>query len=85
MSRSHKFDDCATCRFRRRRDICNECDAGEQYEDASIGPLRFDDEAVISRSTQSLVTDDDEPDMNPDDLIERLERETDKEAETNDE
>ena len=70
--RPAKFDDCKVCRFRRRPEICAECDSGEQFEDASVRPLNFDNDSVIRRGTQSLVTDDDEPDINPDDLIERI-------------
>lgn len=78
----YKFEDCRTCRFRRRPDICAECDFGEQFEDDTIRPLDFSDEAVISRGSKSLVTDDGEPDMNPDDLIRREdEREENEEDE----
>ena len=85
MAKAYKFDDCKTCRFRPRRGrpspICDECDCGEMYEDASISSLRFDDAPTgFDRANKSLVTDDDEPNFNPDDLIQRL----DNEAENND-
>lgn len=30
---SRKFDDCATCRHRRREAVCRDCGVGELYED----------------------------------------------------
>lgn len=33
MARQLKFEDCATCRFRRIPRICRDCDMGELYED----------------------------------------------------
>ena len=78
----YKFEDCSSCRFRRRPDICNDCDCGEYFEDASIPALRFDNDAInYARADKSLTTDEDEPNFNPDDLIERL----DEQVETNDE
>lgn len=68
-----KFDDCGECRFRRKPVICRECDYGEQFESADVQELRFDDSGTgFSRANKSLVTEDDEPHFNPDDLIERL-------------
>ena len=70
----YKFDDCNTCRFRRRKNICRDCDFGEYFEDAESFPeLDFSAESSFSRSNKSLVTEDDEPNFNPDDLISTLE------------
>jgi hypothetical protein len=56
--------------------MCDECGSGEMYEDASIAPLYFDDEHQnFDRANKSLVTEDDEPHFNPDDLIQRLDAE----------
>lgn len=80
-----KFEDCGTCRNRRRAWICRDCDFGEFYEDAEIAPLDFSEGRILARADKSLVTDDDEPDMNPDDLIERIEREREEKEDTEDE
>lgn len=73
MSR-YKFDDCPSCRFVHTKVICGDCDYGEQFED-NDGPQELDfenDGQAFARSNKSLVTDDDEPYHNPDDLVSRF-------------
>ena len=85
MSR-YKFDDCSDCRFRRKPMICRECDSGEQFESADVAELRFDNDShSFNRASKQLVTDDDEPDFNPDDLLDRLDSEDDEENNDDDE
>lgn len=48
---STKFDDCAICRFRRRPSVCNECDFGEQFEDAEVEELNFNENSAFIRSS----------------------------------
>ena len=86
MSR-HKFDDCVTCKFVRSRRVCGDCDFGEQYEHHD-GPqeLNFEDEGqAYARAGKSLVTEDDEPFHNPDDLVARIDTNAENEEESNDE
>jgi hypothetical protein len=75
---SYKFEDCRTCRHRKRPRICRACDVGEYFEDATIEGLSFTEEDVVSRGSQSLVTAEKEPDVNPDDLIRKADDETNK-------
>ena len=76
----YKFDDCVDCRFRRRKDICNQCDYGEQFEDKDAEELDFDRDN-FRRVSKPLTTDDDEPKFNPDDFFEKLEAEQDNDDE----
>ena len=80
----YKFDDCAGCRFRRRRDICNECDYGEQFEDEDTEELDFNKNS-FRRVGKSLTTDDDEPNFNPDDFFDKLDAEDDTRDDYDDE
>lgn len=85
MSR-YKFDDCPECRWVKTK-ICGDCDFGEQFEDRD-GPRELDfedDSQAFARSGKSLVTDDDEPYHNPDDLIREIDtNEEDKDRDDED-
>ena len=80
----YKFDDCVDCRFRRRKDICAECDYGEQFEDQDAEELDFDKNS-FRRAGKSLTTDDDEPKFNPDDFFEKMDAEDDNRDDSYDE
>ena len=77
----YKFDDCYMCRFRRKKHICRDCDYGEQFEDEDVQELDFSVERSFDRSGKSLVTDDDEPNHNPDDLIDRYDTDSEPDFE----
>lgn len=81
-----KFDDCVSCKNRKRKDICRACDFGEYFEDAdSVQELSFDENEAFDRADKSLVTADDEPDNNPDDLIRRITDREEPEEDSEDE
>lgn len=82
-----KFDDCVSCKNRKKPRICADCDFGEYFEDIeSFQELDFSAERSFDRADTSLVTVDDEPDNNPDDLIRRVtEREEPEDDESEDE
>ena len=79
---AYKFDDCAMCRFKRKPHICRDCDYGEQFEDAEVQELRFDNDGFV-RTNHPLVSEDDEPEFNPDDLFERFDAEQEEQEEEN--
>ena len=80
MASPLKFDDCVSCRHKRTR-ICRGCDFGEFFEDIdSVQELSFDEDAAFARTNKSLVTADDEPDANPDDMIRRVENQADEDT-----
>lgn len=52
-----KFDDCVTCRFRRKPAICAECDVGECFEDEDAPTVDMAFREATTRERES-VTDD---------------------------
>ena len=75
----YKFDDCKDCRFKRKPDVCNLCDYGEQFEPKEVAELSFKDEEMFARANKPLTNDADEPDFNPDDLIRQIEENDEEE------
>jgi hypothetical protein len=66
---AHKFDDCRTCRFRRKRaheSPCEDCDVGEFYEDIDRAGIDAVFNEPATRFGESVITDqssDDPPPM----------------------
>lgn len=76
-----KFDDCKTCRFRRKPRICGECDVGELYEDEDAVALDEAFNTPPSRFGESLTDDLDERGFDPDRFLDSYEDDKDDEAE----
>lgn len=55
-----KFDDCETCRFRRQRHVCRECDMGELYEDEDCPGLDVVFREPVLRFGESISADETE-------------------------
>lgn len=53
-----KFDDCATCAFRRRRAVCADCDMGELYEDEDRPGVDAVFSDPVTRFGESVIADD---------------------------
>lgn len=68
-----KFDDCASCRFRRKPRVCAECDVGELYEDEDAPTLDIAFETPPARFGESVTSDDAERRFDPDRFLDDLE------------
>lgn len=55
-----KFDDCATCVFRRKPATCRDCDVGELYEDEDRPGVDMALYEHSSRFGESVSGDDDD-------------------------
>ena len=68
-----KFEDCRTCRFRRKPEICAKCDVGELYEDEDAPTLDLVFEEKVSRFGEILPDDEMKSAFDADRFLDSLE------------
>lgn len=74
-----KFDDCRSCRFRRKPAICGDCDVGELYEDEDSPGLDFTHNT--GRFGDAVTTDEPERNFDPNRFLDSLEDQDDSDDE----
>lgn len=60
-----KFDDCVSCRFRRKPQVCRDCDVGELYEDREAQGVDHAISQPSRRFGESVSADDTSPTFDP--------------------
>ena len=68
-----KFEDCRTCRFRRKPEICAECDVGELYEDEDAPTLDQTFRETPTRFGETVTDEDSERVFDTDRFLDSLE------------
>jgi hypothetical protein len=74
-----KFDDCVTCRFRRKPRICTDCDVGELYEDEDAPTVDLAFHEPATRFGDTLPDDDETPGFDPSRFLDSLDERNDPE------